>query len=67
MKKSYTRVLNNKKQVVELDFDWNTLHLHCETGPNDFVDMELNEVAAKKLLKGVQKFLNHRNELRKNM
>lgn len=61
---NHTQVLNSKKQQLSTDHDHNWLYLSA--GRLE-VDIELNEVAARKLLKGIQKFLDHREKLKKEM
>lgn len=65
MQPELIRVINSKKRVLEVDYNYNTCDLRMEVD-NEYSAITLNESEAKKLHKALSRFLDFREHLRDN-
>lgn len=59
------RVINSKKRVLEIDYNYNTCELRMEVD-QEYSSIILSEREAKRLNKGISKFLEFRQHLHDN-
>lgn len=65
MQPELIRVINSKKRVLEVDYNYNACDLRMEVDNEDSA-ITLNESEAKKLHKALSRFLDFRKHLREN-